>query len=77
MGRGGFYNGARKMRGCFPMNLSPGGGHDGHDPFGPFFPIDGYGGPPFHPHGDGPFFPGHGANPMLFNGPGKGLPCMY
>lgn len=56
------------------MNLSPGGLDDG--PF-PYFPGDGYGGPPFHPHGDGPFFPGHGVNPMLFNGPGKGLLCMY
>lgn len=74
MGRGSFYPGARKMRG-FQMNLSPGGLDDGAG--FPYFAADGYGGPPFHPHGDGPFFGGHGVNPMLFNGPGKGILCMY
>lgn len=72
MGRGPFFGGARKMRG-FPMNLSPGGldeagfpyfGHDGKFEFG-------YGGPPFHSHGDAPFFPGHPIGPMPFNGSGK------
>lgn len=61
------------MRG-FPMNLSPGGLDDGSFPY---FANDGYGGPPFHPHGDGAFFPHGGVNPMLFNAPGKGFLCMY
>lgn len=79
MGRGPFFGGARKMRG-FPMNMSPGGLDDG--PGFPYFDAVGkfefgYGGPPFHPHGDGPFFPGHGAGPMPFNIPGKGFICMY
>lgn len=75
MGRGPFFGGARKMRG-FPMNLSPGGldeagfpyfGHDGKFGFGSPF-----GEPPYHPHGDAPFFPGHPAiGPMPFNGSGK------
>lgn len=73
MGRGPFFGGARKMRG-FPMNLSPGGMDDG--PGFPYFAADGkfefgYGGPPFHPHADGPFFPGHPVGPMPFNAPGK------
>lgn len=62
------------MRG-FPMNLSPGGLEDG--PTYPFFADGkfefGYGGPPFHPHDGGPFFPGHhpgGGGP----GPGQGMP---
>lgn len=55
------------------MNLSPGGldeagfpyfGHEGKFEFG-------YGGPPFHTHGDAPFFPGHGPiGPIPFNGSG-------
>lgn len=72
MGRGPFFGGARKMRG-FPMNLSPGGldeagfpyfGHDGKFAFG-------YGEPPFHSHGDAPFFPNHPIGPMPFNASGK------
>ncbi|XP_055299833.1 LIM/homeobox protein Lhx5 [Sitodiplosis mosellana] len=71
MGRGPFFGGARKMRG-FPMNLSPGGldeagfpyfGHEGKFEFG-------YGGPPFHSHGDAPFFPGHPIGPLPFNASG-------
>lgn len=72
MGRGPFFGGARKMRG-FPMNLSPGGldeagfpyfGHEGKFEFG-------YGGPPFHTHGDAPFFPNHPIGPLPFNASGK------
>lgn len=75
MGRGPFFGGARKMRG-FPMNLSPGGLDEagfpyfGHEHTGKF--EFGYGGPPFHTHGDSPFFPGHGPiGPMPFNASGE------
>lgn len=60
------------MRG-FPMNLSPGGldeaafpyfAHEGKFEFG-------YGGPPFHTHGDAPFFPGHPIGPLPFNASGE------